>query len=151
MSVQIQVEAVTKEPRIFKGQTQWGVKLPGNAGWVTLYREAKPTKGEMIDVNITERRGNNGQSYKDAFPVMPPLAPQTDKETPSKPLFNQFIMAEAFDFWVMKVNELQWTDDAKASVLCSLLIATADKRIPYELPLAGDDYVPPPEDEGPFS
>lgn len=83
MSQKITVEACTKEPRVYKGQVQWGVKLPGNGGWVTLYREKRPIKGEVIEVNITERQGyNGGPTYRDAFPVMPPLAPvEKDKET----------------------------------------------------------------------
>ncbi len=73
MATTIKVDAVTREPRIWQGKTTWGVKNP-NGEWVTLYREAKPAKGETIDVNITERNVK-GRLYVDAFPVMPPLAP----------------------------------------------------------------------------
>jgi hypothetical protein len=81
--MQITVEAVTREPRVFQGKTQWGVKLPGNGGWVTLYRDAKPVKGEVIEVNTTERHGKNGMVYVDAFPVMPPLAPSSNGAAPT--------------------------------------------------------------------
>ena len=81
MATQIKVEAVTKEPRVFNNQVQWGVKLADNT-WVTLYREAKPNKGDTLDVNINERRGKDGKTYRDAFPVMVPLTQQAGLEKP---------------------------------------------------------------------
>lgn len=72
MSTTIKVEAHTKEPRVWKNQVQWGVKIQ-DGSWVTLHREKKPEKGETIDVNISERKGKNDMIYVDAFPVMPPL------------------------------------------------------------------------------
>lgn len=150
MSTLIKVEACTKEPRIWQGKTTWGVKTP-DKGWVTLYREQKPDRGEEIDVNITERKGKNGMIYVDAFPVMPPLAVQAGIEKPKengKKHLNQFVMAEALEFWFQRVNTFEWADDAKASVLCTLLIGTSDGRIQYELP-PEDEYVPPNDDEMP--
>lgn len=73
MSTTIKVDAVTKEPRIWQNKTTWGVKRP-NGDWVTFYRDKKPERGEVLDVNITERNVK-GRIYVDAFPVMPPLAP----------------------------------------------------------------------------
>jgi hypothetical protein len=156
--VQIIVEAVTKEPRIFKGQTQWGVKLPGNGGWVTLYREAKPAKGETIDVNITERRGNNGQSYKDAFPVMPPLAPEPVevKAAPKQITWDstrEFIKAAHNVALVLEPDEIDdgnavRTDrsTARAAITNTLVIAYTSGKI--LVPDEADEYTPPPADEG---
>jgi hypothetical protein len=54
-------------------------------------------------------------------------------------------MAEAFDHWWEKVNATGLSDDAKATIMCTLLIATADGRVKFEevdLPLEQDDDIP---------
>jgi hypothetical protein len=74
-NVQIKVEAVARQSKVFNKQTTWGVKLAD--GWITLYRDAPPSKGDVLDVNITSRQDRNDPEkiWRDAFPVMPPLAP----------------------------------------------------------------------------
>jgi hypothetical protein len=61
---------------------------------------------------------------------------------------NQFTMADAFDFWWDKVKEITLSDEGKASVLCTLLIGTAEGKIHYEQldepPAPFDDSDQPP-------
>lgn len=160
--VQIKVEAVTKEPREYKGQKNWGVKLPGNAGWITLYREKQPTRGEVIDVNITERRGNNGVSYKDAFPVMPPLAPEPvevkaapkqitwdDYREVAKAAHNLALVLEPDEYTSEeRLTALVRTDrsPARMAFVNTALIAYSNGK--FIVPKEDDEYVAPSEDEG---
>lgn len=117
--MQIKVEAVTKEPRSYNGQVNWGVKLPGDGGWITFYREQPPKRGDTLDVNITERRGKDGKIYKDAFPVMPPLVelakqPGQDNGTQPQP----------------KVQQITWDDYREAAKAIHSLALEFEPDIP---------------------
>ena len=88
----ITVDAVTKEPRVFQGQQQWGVKLP-NGEWITLQCGFRPSKGQQFDVAITEKQGKDGRVFKTATIIAPApaQAPQQQERqvdrspTPSQP------------------------------------------------------------------
>ena len=89
----IQVDAVTKEAREWKGRKKWGVKPVGWSEWLNLYCDFKPQKGQSFSVNITETQGKDGRVFKDAeiigpAPAAPPPAPPA--QTPSvEAAFNQ--------------------------------------------------------------
>ena len=76
----ITVDAVTKEPRVFQGQQQWGVKLP-NGEWITLQCGFRPAKGQQFDVAIKENQGKDGRVFKTATIIAPAPA-----QTPQEPL-----------------------------------------------------------------
>lgn len=73
--MQLQVTAVTKNPRTFNGKISWGVKDP-NGAWYSFYRGEAPVKGDTFEVIVKENQGKNGQVYRDAFPARlePPAA-----------------------------------------------------------------------------
>jgi len=87
----ITVDAVTKEPRVFQGRKQWGVKLP-NGEWLSMECDFQPQRGQSFDVAIKETF-KNGKTYKNATivgpaPAAPPPAPPS-LEAIAKEAFNQ--------------------------------------------------------------
>lgn len=78
----ITVDAVTKEPRVFNGQQQWGVKLP-NGEWITLVCGFRPSKGQQFDVAIKEKQGNDGRVFKTATIIAPAPAPAPQEQMPA--------------------------------------------------------------------
>jgi len=85
------VDAVTKEPREYKGRKKWGVK-PVGGDWLSLYCDFKPQKGQSFSVNITETQGKDGRIFKDAEIIgpAPGVPPPPPPQTPSvEAQFNQ--------------------------------------------------------------
>ncbi len=172
MSTTIKVEVCTKEPRIWQGKTTWGVKTP-DKGWVTLYREQKPERGEEIEVNISERKGKGGMVYVDAFPVQPPLAVRAGLEKPKENGAKQITwddyrnLAEAAHELASKlepdeIKTYPFGEDgndkeshllkvdrstARAAILNTVMIAYSNGK--FTVPKEEDSYVPPPEDDLP--
>lgn len=81
MSV-ITVDAVTKEPRVFQGQQQWGVKLP-NGEWITLQCGFRPAKGQQFDVSIATNTGKDGRVFKTATIIAPAPAQAPQEQMPA--------------------------------------------------------------------
>jgi len=85
------VDAVTKEPREYKGRKKWGVK-PVGGDWLSLYCDFKPERGQNFSVNITETKGKDGRIFKDAEIIgpAPGVPPPPPPQTPSvEAQFNQ--------------------------------------------------------------
>lgn len=74
--MQLQVEAVTKAPRLFNGHTIWGVKCGAN--WYSLYQLKPPAKGETLNVTVESHKGRDGRDFLDAYPIIetPPAKAQ---------------------------------------------------------------------------
>ena len=106
----IQVDAVTKEPRVFQGRKQWGVKLP-NGEWLSMECDFQPQRGQSFDVAIKET-SKNGKTYKNATivgpaPAAPPPAPP--QQTPSvEAQFNQIKQQASgkisWDDWTLAIR-----------------------------------------------
>lgn len=89
----ITVDAVTKEPRVFQGRKQWGVKLP-NGDWLSMECDFQPQRGQNFDVAIKET-SKNGKTYKNATIVGP--APSAQPAPPPAPPSLEAIAKEAFN------------------------------------------------------
>jgi hypothetical protein len=133
----VTVESCARETRQTKdGREYTGLKINGN--WVNVIGDHRDKYKKQIDLEI---KGNWGQLVQLTQP--PPAQAQSpaQKNGLGGQQLNQYLMAEAFDFWWEKVGAMQLSDDAKASVLCTLLIATSDGRVKFEEP------EPPEEDD----
>jgi hypothetical protein len=76
----LQIEAVTKEPRIFNGRTFWGVKSGGK--WFDFYQNEKPKTGFTYSVDISETV-SKGKTYYKAEPTPGTSAPAQPTPAPS--------------------------------------------------------------------
>lgn len=84
--MQLQVDAVTKAPRLFQGKTQWGVKTP-DGKWYSLYQKDSPSRGQVLDVDIEQELGKDGKTYYNAYPAKQQAKPaQETKPEPAKPV-----------------------------------------------------------------
>jgi hypothetical protein len=133
------VESCTRELKKTKdGRDYTGLKINGN--WINVPGDHRDKYKQQLDLEI---QGNWG---KIAQPNNPP-AKAASPTSNGKGNLNQYQMAEALDFYWDKVNALGLVDEAKASVLCTLLIATSDGRVKFE---EVDDVPPPADDDIPF-
>jgi len=111
----IEVDASTKEPRIYQGRKKWGVKPKGEDGWLNMFCDFRPMKNMRFQVSIKETQGKDGRVFRDAeiigpaglAPDTPPPAPPA--QTPSvEAQFNQIkpnSYAEA-----PRNNKIPWSD-----------------------------------------
>jgi hypothetical protein len=130
----VTVESCTRETKRTKdGQEYTGLKINGQ--WVNVLGDHRDKYKKQLDLEI---KGNWGQLAQPTQPA--PAQPQPQPKPQPKAQLNQYVMAEVFDFWWEKVNGTGLSDDAKASIMCTLLIATADGRVKFEEPeLPGEE------------
>jgi len=140
--MQSKVEALGQQKTSAYG-AYFGVKLAG-VGWVNVQGERNDSlKGQTVEYEIKDPNAK----FKWAKLKLSASLPSANSNGHGKAGLNQFVMAEAVDFWWDKVKALELADEAKASVLCTLLIGTADGRIHYEQP---DEPPAPFDDDIPF-
>jgi hypothetical protein len=139
------IKAVAKDPKQAQGKTYWAV-LGADGNWYNLITDGRPIQGQTLNVDVKESVFN-GKTYRWANILQAPAKAQTQQvqAQPQKGQLNQYVMAEAFDHWWEKVNATGLSDDAKATIMCTLLIATADGRVKFEEP-----ELPGEEDNIPF-
>lgn len=134
--MEIVVKSTTKESRQAQGKQYWGVKHE-DGQWYNLITDSKPAMGARYKVEVKETQFQ-GRTYRWANIVQ-----QTQHFADSNGRAAKITSDEggrAFDFWSSKVNELsEWTPEAKASVLCTLMIATFDGKVASPK----DDEIPP--------
>ncbi len=139
--MQITVEAIGQQKTSTYGP-YFGIKA-GDV-WYNVQGERQDLKGKTLEVDVKDSGKFKWAKIKGE--VAPANAPTAVNGNGKRGL-NQFVMAEALEFWWDKVKALELADEAKASVLCSLLIGTAQGNIHYEQP----DEIPPPDDsDAPF-
>lgn len=100
----------------------------GDAWYNVRGTQDKSLKGKTVEVEGKQTQSGWWGRLKGE------ASTQTQPLPNGKTRLNQFVMAEAVDFWWERIKPFELADDAKASVLCTLLIATADGRVNYELP-----------------
>lgn len=124
--MQIRVEAVGPQKSSQYGD-YFGIKTAD--GWINLQgiRDVN-LKGQTIEIELKDTK--SGKWGK----LIGKASSQRGEHQNSKHGLNQFEFAEAVNFWFEQIKPFELGDEAKATVLCTLLIATADGRISYELP-----------------
>ncbi len=139
------IKAVAKDPKQAQGKTYWPV-LHTDQNWYNLITNDRPQQGQNFDVDV-KLSEFNGKTYRWAniIPQSQRALAQAQSPAPQNGGLNQYLMAEALAFWWEKVAALELVDEAKASVLCTLLIATSDGRVKFEEP-----ELPEAEDNIPF-
>lgn len=138
--MQVKVDAVGPEKTSQYGQ-YFGIKC-GDV-WYNVQGPKQDIKGKTFEATVKD----NGK-FKWAKLIKPIESEQSASNgSGKKSHLNQFIMAQAFDFWWEKVKALELNDESKASVLCSLLIATTNEKSKLEYELPDDDVPPPPADD----
>jgi hypothetical protein len=135
--MQLKIEAVGQQKTSTYGP-YFGIKAGGV--WYNVQGDRQDWRGKTIEVTVKHSGKFKWPKIVKEITASEPT--DTDTNTNGKHKLNQFVMAEALDFWWDKVKALELADEAKASVLCSLLIGTSQGNIHYELP----DEVPPPYD-----
>jgi hypothetical protein len=132
------VESCTRELKKTKdGRDYTGLKINGN--WINVPGDHRDKYKQQLDLEIQGNWGKIAQANN--TPAKAATAPSSN----GAGHLNQYVMAEAFDHWWEKVNATGLSDDAKATIMCTLLIATADGRVKFEevdLPLEQDDDIP---------
>jgi hypothetical protein len=138
----VTVESCTRELKKTKdGRDYTGLKINGQ--WLNVMGDHRDKYKKQIDVEVN---GNWGKIAQSALANNAP-AKAASPASNGKGNLNQYQMAEAFDHWWGKVDGTGLSDDAKATIMCTLLIATADGRVKFE---EVDDVPPPGDDDIPF-
>jgi hypothetical protein len=143
------VKTVAKDPKQAQGETYWPV-LGADGNSYNLIVNYRPQQGQAFNVDVKESVFKN-KTYRWANIVHSIAQEHAKASVPDRPAqpqkagLNQYMMAEAFDYWWEKVNATGLSDDAKASMMCTLLIATADGRVKFEEPELSEE-----EDNIPF-
>jgi hypothetical protein len=137
----VTVESCTRElKRTNDGRDYTGLKINGQ--WINVPGDHRDKYKKQIDLEVKGNWGKIAQANN--TPAAKAAAPSSN----GKGNLNQYQMAEALDFYWDKVNALGLVDEAKASVLCTLLIATSDGRVKFEE--IEEDAPPPGDDDIPF-
>ncbi len=135
----VTVESCARDLRQTKdGREYTGLKINGN--WVNVMGDHRDKYKKQIDVEI---KGNWGQVIEQQQAKAAPT--QTPAGATHKNGLNQWQMNDVFDHWWEKVGSITLDDAGKASIMCTLLIATADGRVRFEEP-----ETPPWEEDNPF-
>jgi hypothetical protein len=149
----VTVESCTRElKRTNDGRDYTGLKINGQ--WINVPGDHRDKYKKQIDLEV---KGNWGKIAQPALANNLPANAATSAQgsqrlqeiySNGKGNLNQWQMAEAFDHWWEKVNATGLADDAKATIMCTLLIATADGRVKFEE--IEEDAPPPGDDDIPF-
>lgn len=134
-----------------KGDPQISIKTD-KGEWIKISGEGilQVRVGQKIEISEPAQFGKSWYARLQAIDTTP--AKQEPKEQApasngngyhAAEKMNQDVGGAAFDFWAGKVNQLaEWTPEAKASVLCTLMIATFDGRIQFQMPGETEEEAP---------
>ena len=121
------------------GQVYYSVRSAGQLFYVI---DHVPQIGETIEVDVRDSTYTyQGKQMTSRWATFKGMASVQASATNGTGKLNQFQFAEALEFYWDKLKSWEMADEAKASVLCTCLIATADGRISYDFP---------PDESGPF-
>ncbi len=133
--MRVKIESCARELRkTTDGRDYTGIKVNGT--WLNCTGDVRNLYNKEVDLDIKGKWARVIES-QDKPAASNGKAASNDHLNQH---LNQHVMAEAVDFWWEKVKAMELVDEAKASVLCTLLIATADGRVKFEEPeLPPDD------------
>lgn len=125
--MRVKIEAIGPQKSSQYGD-YFGIKT-AEEGWVNLQgTRDERLKGQTIEIDFKATK--SGKWAK----LIGKTSAQTSEHNGKPGGLNQFVFADALEFYWDKVKPFELSDEGKASVLCTLLIATADGRVHYEIP-----------------